>query len=104
MEFEAELKTGSVKFTNKRGHGIGRVAGRSWSINDPEAKILCASHPISTKKEKRTKKERKQRPVETGGAMEKQKTVFPQLLEPDKTSGSQFPQARRPSTSTNDLC
>ena len=104
MEFEAELKAGSVEFTNKRAHGIDRLDGRSWPINDPEAKTLCASHQISTKKEKRTKKERKQKPVETGGAMEKQKTVFPQLLEPDKTSGSQFPQARRRSTSTNDLC
>jgi len=59
---------------------------------------------VFTKKEKRSKKERKQRPVETAGAMEKRKTVFPQLLEPDKTSGSQFPQARRRSTSTRDHC
>ncbi len=59
---------------------------------------------ISTKKEKRAKKERKQRPVETAGAMEKQKTVFPQLLEPDKTSGSQLPQARRRVTSTRNNC
>ena len=50
---------------------------------------------ISTKKEKRSKKERKQKPVETAGAMEKQKTVLPQLLEPDKTFGSQLPQAQR---------
>ena len=55
-------------------------------------------NPNSTKKEKRSKKERKQRPVETAGAVEKQKTVFPQLLEPDKTSGSQLPQARQRST------
>jgi putative transposase len=103
MEFEADMKAGNVESINKRAHGIGRLDGRSRSINDPEAKILRASHQISTKKEKRTKKERKQTPVETGGAMEKQKTVFPQLLEPDKTSGSQLPQARRRSTTTN-LC
>jgi len=59
---------------------------------------------ISTKKEKRSKNERKQRPVETAGAMEKRKTVFPQLLEPDKTSGSQLPQAQLRSTTTQDNC
>lgn len=104
MEFEADLKTGSVEFINKRAHGRSRLDGRSWPINDPETKILRGSHQISTKKEKRTKKERKQRPVETDGAMEKQKTVFPQLLEPDKTFGSQLPQARRRLTSTRNNC
>jgi putative transposase len=66
----------------------------------------AADSPLtfSTKKEKRTKKERKQRPVETAGAMEKQKTVFPHLLEPDKTSGSQLPQARLRSKTTNNHC
>lgn len=59
---------------------------------------------VFTKKEKRNKKERTQRLVETAGAEEKRKTVFPQLLEPDKTSGSQFPQARQRSTSTINDC
>jgi hypothetical protein len=31
-----------------------------------------------TEKEQRSKKEREQRPVETAGAVEKQRTVFPQ--------------------------
>ena len=57
--------------------------------------VAGSAFRISTKNEKRIKKERKQRPVETAGTVEKQKTVFPQFLEPDKTSGSQFPQALR---------
>ena len=64
------------------------VYTRSWG-----KKILGEAQEC-TKKEKRSKKERKQRPVETAGAVEKRKTVFPQLLEPDKTSGSQLPQTR----------
>jgi transposase InsO family protein len=80
VEFEAEL-------ANER---VGSPAGLGDDMN-------------STKKEKRSKKERKQKPVETAGAMEKRKAVFPQLLEPDKTSGSQLPQARR-LTITRDHC
>jgi putative transposase len=34
------------------------------------------------------------KPVETAGGVEKHKPVFPHLLEPDKTSGSQLPHAR----------
>jgi hypothetical protein len=64
------------------------VYTRSWGKN------ILGKTQDCTKKEKRSKKERKQRPVETAGAVEKRKTVFPQLLEPDKTFGSQLPQAR----------
>jgi hypothetical protein len=64
------------------------VYTRSWG------ETILGKAQDCTKKEKRSKKERKQRPVETAGAVEKRKTVFPQLLEPDKTSGSQLPQAR----------
>jgi hypothetical protein len=64
------------------------VYTRSWGKN------ILGKAQDCTKKEKRSKKERKQRPVETAGAVEKRKTVFPRLLEPDKTSGSQLPQAR----------
>ena len=64
------------------------VDTRSWGKN------ILGTAQDCTKKEKRSKKERKQRPMETAGAVEKRKTVLPQLLEPDQTFGSQLPQAR----------
>jgi transposase InsO family protein len=65
MEFEADLKR-SIEFTKeRRRHSIGRRRWRSEPINDPGAFILWKTPMISTKKEKRSKKERKVRKAET---------------------------------------
>ena len=51
---------------------------RLHSALDYRSPIEFEAEMAITKKEKRSKKEREQRPVETAGAVEKQRTVFPQ--------------------------
>jgi putative transposase len=51
---------------------------RLHSALDYRSPMEFEAESAITEKEKRSKKEREQRPVETAGAVEKQRTVFPQ--------------------------
>lgn len=70
----------------------GRSSGRSLFLGDPGAIFFCGKLGTGTKKEKRSKKERKQRPVETDAADgNPQRTRIPTGLESTKRF-PQFPQ------------
>src|SRR6516162_7330297 len=47
---------------------VGQPRGRSLFLGDPGAIFFCGKLGTGTKKEKRSKKERKRRPVETDAA------------------------------------
>ena len=75
---------------------VGQPRGRSLFLGDPGAIFFCGKLGTGTKKEKRSKKERKRRPVETDAADGNP------LNNADSHSGlestkrfPQFPQARR---------
>src|SRR5439155_2347251 len=78
LSFADLVKSGKLKgiFRNckdKIDGAIGRLRWRTWLISHTGAKISGGSWRISTKKEKRSKKEsqvRKGRPVETATAVE----------------------------------
>ena len=54
-----------MKEGTKTGDVVGRPSGRSLFLGDPGAIFSCGKLGTGTKKEKRSKKERKRRPVET---------------------------------------
>ena len=55
MEFEADLKDGTLGFTKKSAHGIGRLGWRSWLINDRGQKYFVGFPQRKKKKQKRKK-------------------------------------------------
>ena len=57
-----------MKEGTKTGDVVGRASGRSLFLVHPDAIFFCGKLGPGTKKEKRSKKERKRRPVETDAA------------------------------------
>src|SRR5580658_7885150 len=75
-----------MKEGTKTGDVVGRASGQSSFLGDPGAIFFCGKLGTGTKKEKRTKKERKRRPVETDAAVEiRSQRGFPQRLGKHKT-------------------
>jgi hypothetical protein len=62
-----------MKEGTKNRDVVGQPRGRSLFLGDPGAIFFCGRLGTGTKKEKRSKKERKRRPVETDG---KHKNAF----------------------------
>jgi hypothetical protein len=75
-----------MKEGTKTGDVVGRPSGQSSFLGDPGAIFFCGKLETVTKKEKRSKKERKRRPVETDAAVEiRKERGFPQRLGKHKT-------------------
>ena len=80
----------------KTGDVAGRSSGRSLFLGDPGAIFFCGKLETDTKKEKRSKKERKRRPVETDAADgNPQRTRIPTATCKTLLGFAHFPQARR---------
>ena len=83
----------------KTGDAVGRGSGRSSSLGQPGAKFFCEKLEISTKKEKRSKKERKEGLWKLTPRMEiRKERGFPPRLENSLANGARlFHSSHRPS-------
>src|ERR1017187_3849834 len=80
----------------KTGDVAGRPNGRSLFLGDPGAIFFCVKLETDTKKEKRSKKERKRRPVETDAADgNPQRTRIPTAAWKAQNAFHSFHKARR---------
>jgi len=83
QESKGSLTFGQVSRRDKTGQAVGRASGRSSLLGDPGATIPCGKYPISTKKEKSSKKERNEKGLwKLTPLMEiRKERGFPQRLE-----------------------
>jgi hypothetical protein len=93
---------------DKAAHAVGRPSWRSSFLGDPDAKFLCGKRERGPKKEKSSKKERKEGLWELMLLMEiRKERGFPHQLEKSlakkRSAFSQFPQAQQQGSIYNQL-